>query len=351
MILYCIFPAAQDARLVRRGGRSNGDKNESGTKTRAETRQRKESAPTQRQEKTVACRHGSFRHAPVGAPGLSSAALASNSLRAVFRGMRGIRYHTGSVRIVDDALGQSRYRSKLIGPRTRNRPHQCRRCPQSPRATRAPRAPPQPGRRTHGACAIDPRRRATDAKDVLADATRTEASARAAPLAGAQCAHHNPDPPHQRQQSSWPDDLSAQLRSNDRRRVSLDRPTAHSGSECVGLSVGLGRAKGVEGHASLQDRSQGAVAVERTIEALSIEYLRHETNVGHRDGIAIAEATGETRASHVSIQTSQSLSDPMAIPRLVSCIVGTELRLDVLEHTYIIKRVNITADDLRHRSH
>ena len=30
--------------------------------------------------------------------------LASNPLRALFRGMRGIRYHTGSVRTVDDAL-------------------------------------------------------------------------------------------------------------------------------------------------------------------------------------------------------------------------------------------------------
>src|SRR5215472_17413890 len=345
MILYCIFPAAQDARLVRRGGRSNGDKNESGTKTRAETRQRKESAPTQRQEKTVACRHGSFRHAAVGAPGLSSAALASNSLRAVFRGMRGIPYHTGSVRIVDDALGQSRSRSKLFGPRTRNRPHQCRRCPQPPRATRAPRAAPQPGRRTHGPCAIDPRRRATNAKDVLADATCPEASAPAAPLAGAQRAHHNPDPPHQRQQSSWPDDLSAQLRLNERRRASLARPTAQSGSECVGLSVGLGRAKGVDGHASLEDRGQGAVVVEPTIEALGVENLRHETNVGHGDSVAIAEATGETRASHVSLQTSQSLSDPMAIPRRGRCVVGTEVRLDVLEHTYVIERVNITADD------
>jgi DNA-binding MarR family transcriptional regulator len=40
----------------------------------------------------------------VGAAGLSAAALASNPLRAVFRGVRGIRHHTGSVRIVDDAL-------------------------------------------------------------------------------------------------------------------------------------------------------------------------------------------------------------------------------------------------------
>src|SRR5215469_14288910 len=131
--------------------------------------------------------------------------------------------------------------------------------------------------------------RTTDAKDVLADATRPEASARATPLAGAQRAHHNPDPPHQRQQSSWPDDLSAQLRLNDRRRVSLARPTAQSGSECVGLSVGLGRAKGVDGHASLEDRGQGAVVVERTIEALGVENLRHETNHGLGDGDFKAE--------------------------------------------------------------
>src|SRR5262249_8935129 len=75
------------------------------------------------------------------------------------------------------------------------------------------------------------------------------------------------------------------------------------------------------------------------------------SNVGHGDGVAIAEATGEACASHVSLQTSQSLSDPMAIPRPGRCVVGTELRLDVLEHTYVIERVNITADDLRHRSH
>src|SRR6516225_11593541 len=118
----------------------------------------------------------------------------------------------------------------------------------------------------------------------------------------------------------------------------LARPTAQSGSECVGLSVGLGRAKGVEGHASLEDRRQGAVVVERTIEALSIENLRHETNVRHGDGIAIAEATGEARASHVSLQTSQSLRDPMAIPTLGRCLVGSELRVDALEHAYVIKR-------------
>src|SRR6516165_10910645 len=126
----------------------------------------------------------------------------------------------------------------------------------------------------------------------------------------------------------------------------LARPTAHSGSECVGLSVGLGRAKGVEGHASLEDRSQGGVVVERTIEALGIENLRHETNVGHRDGIAVAEATGEARASHVSLQTSQSLRNPMAIPRLGRCLVGIELRVDALEHAYVIERMNIATDDL-----
>jgi len=102
---------------------------------------------------------------------------------------------------------------------------QRRRCPQPPGATRAPRAPPQPGRRTHGPCAIDPRRRATDAKDVSADATRSETSGRAAPLAGAQRTHHNSDPPHQRQQSSWPDDFSAQLSSNERKRADLACPS------------------------------------------------------------------------------------------------------------------------------
>ena len=130
-----------------------------------------------------------------------------------------------------------------------------------------------------------------------------------------------------------------------------DAPPTPSGSECVGLSVGLRRAKGVEGHASLEDRSQGAVVVERTIEALGIENLRHETNVGHGDGIAIAEAASEARASDVSLQTSQSLRDPMAIPRLGRCLVGTELRLDVLEHAYVVERMNIAADDLRHRPH
>src|SRR5262249_7680647 len=124
-------------------------------------------------------------------------------------------------------------------------------------------------------------------------------------------------------------------------------PPKLSGSECVGLSVRLRRAKGVEGHGSLEDRSQDAVGGERTIEALGIENLRHQANVGHGDGIAIAEATGEARASNISLQASQPLSDPMAIPRLGRCVVGTELRLDVLEHAYVVERVNLTADDLR----
>src|SRR5262249_44039242 len=130
--------------LVRRGGRPNGDKNEAGKKTRTKTRRQKESAARQGQERIIAHRHGPFRHAAVGAARLSSAALASNPLRAVLRGMRGIRHHTGSVRIVDDALAQPRSRPKLIGPRTRNRPHQCRRRPQPPCETWAPGAPPQP---------------------------------------------------------------------------------------------------------------------------------------------------------------------------------------------------------------
>src|SRR5262249_47942464 len=80
-----------------------------------------------------------------------------------------------------------------------------------PGARGPPGAPPQPGRRPQGVCGVAPPRRATDAKDVLADATRPEASARAASRAGAQRAHHNADPPHQWQQSSWANDLSAQL--------------------------------------------------------------------------------------------------------------------------------------------
>src|SRR5262249_2979356 len=133
--------------------------------------------------------------------------------------------------------------------------------------------------------------------------------------------------------------------------LSMPADPTPSVSECVGLSVGLRRAKGVEGHASLEDRSQGAVVVERTIEALGIENLRHETNVRHGDGIAIAEATSEARASQVSLQTCQSLSDPMAVPAFGCCLVGSELRLDVLEHAHVVERVNIAADDLRHRSH
>jgi DNA-binding MarR family transcriptional regulator len=35
----------------------------------------------------------------------------------------------------------------------------------------------------------------------------------------------NSDPPHQRQQSSWPDDLSAQLSSNERKRADLTCPS------------------------------------------------------------------------------------------------------------------------------
>src|SRR5262249_29504323 len=212
------LPLRRRRELVRRGGRPDGDKNETGKKTRtkktrAKTRRQKQSPARQGQEKNIAYRHGPFRHAAVGAARLSSAALASNPLRAVLRGMRGIRHHTGSVRIVDDALAQPRSRSKFIGPRTRNRPHQCRRCPQPARETRALRATPQPRRRAHGACAVDPPRPATDAKYLLPDATRPEASARAASRAGAQRAHHNADPSHQRQQSSGANDLSAQLRS------------------------------------------------------------------------------------------------------------------------------------------
>src|SRR5262245_9683489 len=139
-----MFAAAREAGQVRRGGEPNAGKNENGRKARKETRWRKESRATQGREKIIAHRDGPFRDAALGAARLSSAALASNPLRAVFRGMRGIRYHTGSVRIVDEALAQPQSRPKFTGPRARNRPHQCRRRPQPPRATRAPGAAPQP---------------------------------------------------------------------------------------------------------------------------------------------------------------------------------------------------------------
>src|SRR5262249_44984497 len=152
---------------------------------------------------------------------------------------------------------------------------------------------------------------------------------------------------HQRQQSSWANDLSAQLRSMTENGRVLSMP---AGAVRFRMRR-LRRAKGVEGHASLEDRSQGAVVVERTIEALGIENLRHETNDRHGDGMAVAEATSEARASQVSLQTCQSLRDPMAIPALGRCLVGTELRLDVLEHAHVVERVNIAANDLRHRPH
>src|SRR5262249_61636166 len=193
------LPLRRRRELVRRGGRPDGDKNETGKKTRtkktrAKTRRQKQSPARQGQERIIAHRHGPFRHAAVGTARLSSAALASNPLRAVLRGMRGIRHHTGSVRIVDDALAQPRSRPKFIGPRARNRPHQCCRRPQPPRETRAPGAAPQPRRRAHGACAVDPPRRATDAKDISADATCPQAPARAPYRARAQVTYHNAHP-------------------------------------------------------------------------------------------------------------------------------------------------------------
>src|SRR5262249_6960816 len=207
------LPLRRRRELVRRGGRPDGDKNETGKKTRtkktrAKTRRQKQSPARQGQEKNIAYRHGPFRHAAVGAARLSSAALASNPLRAVLRGMRGIRHHTGSVRIVDDALAQPRSRPKFIGPRARYRPHQCRGRLQPRRETRAPGAAPQPRRRTHGAGAVDPPRRATDAKDVSADATCAEASARTASRAGAERAYLNADPFLQHQKSYLVDHIS-----------------------------------------------------------------------------------------------------------------------------------------------
>src|SRR5262249_57554273 len=147
---------------------------------------------------------------------------------------------------------------------------------------------------------------------------------------GAYGSYRNADRSQNGQQSPGESVLRAWWRSRTERGWLLSTPAdpTPSVSECVGLSVGLRRAKGVEGHASLEDRSQGAVVVERTVEALGIENLRHEANVGHGDGVAIAEATGEASASQVSLQTSQSLRDPMAIPHFGPCLSATEFRPD-----------------------
>jgi hypothetical protein len=44
-------------------------------------------------------------------------------------------------------------------------------------------------------------------------------------------------------------------------------------SECVGLGIGLRRAKGIECHAAIEDARQHRVIIERTVKALGIENL------------------------------------------------------------------------------
>src|SRR5262245_63262069 len=41
----------------------------------------------------------------------------------------------------------------------------------------------------------------------------------------------------------------------------------------------------------------------------------------------------------------------MTIPTFGRRLVGTELRLDVLEHAHVVERVNLAADNLRCRPH
>src|SRR5262249_9045121 len=194
--------------------RMNGDENEAATQARAERPAWDENPAARGEQGLIAPRHGSFRDAAVGAARLSTAAPAPNPLRAVLRGMRGIRHHTGSIRIVDDAFTQSQSRPKFIGPRIGNRPYQCCRRPQSTRETRSRRALPQPERRAYGACAVDPRRRSTDAENVPPDAARAETSAQPASPAGARRPDDNADPAHQWKQSPRPGDLPAQLKSD-----------------------------------------------------------------------------------------------------------------------------------------
>src|SRR6185436_9708719 len=108
----------------------------------------------------------------------------------------------------------------------------------------------------------------------------------------------------------------------------------------------LRRMKGLERHASLEDGNKGAIIVDGAIEALRVENLRHQANVRHGDGIPVTEPTGEARAGHVRLEAAQPLGDPMTIPCLGRRLIGTELRLEVLEHANVVERVNIASDDL-----
>jgi DNA-binding MarR family transcriptional regulator len=78
----------------------NGDESEGSTQADANRRAEKKNPATRREQNVIAPGHGPFRDAAVGAARLSSAALTPNPLRAVLRGMRGIRHHAGSIRTV-----------------------------------------------------------------------------------------------------------------------------------------------------------------------------------------------------------------------------------------------------------
>ena len=110
--------------------------------------------------------------------------------------------------------------------------------------------------------------------------------------------------------------------------------------------MGLRRAKGIECHAAIEDARQHRVIIERTVKALGIENLRDEANVRHGDDIAIAEAAGDARAGHVSLQAAQRLGDPMGIPRLCRRLIRPKLHLDVFEHAHVVEGMNVAADDL-----
>ena len=86
----------------------------------------------------------------------------------------------------------------------------------------------------------------------------------------------------------------------------------------------MGGGEGLERVARLVDAHHRRIGIERAFEALGVEHLRHQADIGHAGRIAVAERAGAIAVGQQPFQRDEALGDPVRVPGIARRVVMAE---------------------------
>jgi hypothetical protein len=105
----------------------------------------------------------------------------------------------------------------------------------------------------------------------------------------------------------------------------------------------LGFLEGVQFHAGIEGRHGQRQTIEAHLKPFAVEDLGDQAAIGQ--GGRIAKTIGRLRAlSQLALKGLQSISHPMAVPRVFLVFVQTQINTQVLENTQVVDGVNFTSN-------